>query len=244
MAFSKTTTLFFNTQEFVPFNYSKNKEASGPVVEIIKEVCSQLDIKCKFKVLPWRRAQSEVKSGLADALFVVGKNKKREEWLHFSLPIITTEYGFFVLNTNSLNYLDIKDIQGYKVGVYGPSNTSNSLNKIGVKLIDNNLTPLDITISYDDVLSFKMLNKKNRDTQAVYSNKDVGNELIKQYNLKNIRYAGKQKSLDYFIAFSKTTVSKEIVDRFNDVLYEMHHNKKLQNILDKYSLDAAVIPSQ
>ena len=239
--FSKENRLYFNTQEFSPFNYSKDKKAAGPVVDIIKVVCSQIKIECEFKVLPWRRAQKDVKEGLSDALFVVGKNRERERWLHFSLPIIITEYGFFVLKSNNLKYKELKDIQGYTIGVYGPSNTSNSLTKIGNELIKNNLLPLNIRISYDDVLSFKMLNKKNRGIQAVYSNKDVGNELIKKYHLDNIRYAGKQKSLNYFIAFSKTTVSKEVVEKFNNVLYEMYFNNKLQTILDKYSLEAAKI---
>ena len=238
-AFSKNKKLYFNTQEFTPFNYTKNKKAAGPVVEIIKEVCANIDIECESKVLPWRRAQNEVKNGLADGLFVVGKNAKREEWLYFSFPIINTEYGFFVLDSNKLVYKDMNDIQGYNVGVYGPSNTSNSLKKIGANLIEKNLSPINIRISYDDVLSFKMLNKKDRDIQAVYSNKDVGNELIRQYNLKNIRYAGKQKSLNYFIAFSKKTVSEKIVNKFNNALQEMYHNKKLQKILDKYSLETA-----
>lgn len=239
--FSKEKKLYFNTQEFSPFNYTKDSKASGPIVDIIKEVCIQIPIECEFKVLPWRRAQQEVKEGLSDALFVVGKNKERESWLHFSLPIINTEYGFFVLKSDNLVYTDTADIQGYKVGVYGPSNTSNSLKKISNELIKNNLSPLNMTMSYDDVLSFKMLNKQNRDIQAVYSNKDVGNELIKKYHLDNIRYAGKQRSLNYFIAFSKATVSKEVVADFNNVLFEMHQNKTLQNILDKYSLKAATI---
>lgn len=239
--FAQSKTLVFNTQEFAPFNYKKNGKAAGPVVEIINEVCQQIQLKCAFKVLPWRRAQKEVEVGLSDALFVVGKNKKREEWLHFSLPIIKTEYGFFVLKLNKLTYKDISDIQGYQIGVFGPSNTSNSLNKIGIKLIKEGFSAIDITMSYDDVLSFKMLNKKNRGLQAVYSNKDVGNKIIKKHGLKNLKYLGKHKELNYYIAFSKKTVPVEIVEKFNKKLRQMHYSKKLERILEKYSLSGANI---
>ena len=235
------TKLLFNTQEFKPFNYKKDMEAVGPVVQIIKKVCAKMGIKCEFKVLPWRRAQKEVELEVADALFVVGKNIKRQEWLYFSHPIIKTEYGFFVSNSNKRKFNSIDDIQGYNVGVYGPSNTSHSLNKIGVQLIEKGLYPIDITMSYDDILSFKMLNKEDRNIHAVYSNKDVGNSIIKEFNLKNIRYFGKQKNLNYYIAFSKKTVAIDIVEKFNILLHQMYINKSLQKILDQYSLTTADI---
>jgi len=239
--FAKEKTLHFNTQEFPPFNYSFNKKAAGPIVEIINHVCKKIEIKCVHRVLPWRRAQKEVRLGLADALYVIGKNKSRESWLHFSLPILTTEYGFFVLKLNQLSYKDISDVQGYNIGVYGPSNTSDSLNKIGVKLVQKGLSPIDITMSYDDVLSFKMLNKKTRNLQSVYSNKDVGNKIIKNYNLNNLKYLGTHKTLNYYIGFSKSTVSKEIVSQFNNILAQMYQHKELQTFLAQYNLKSATL---
>jgi len=238
-SFAKDTELIFNTQEFSPFNYSSSGKAAGPVLEVINAVCAKLKISCIHKVMPWRRAQKEVRDGDADGLFVVGKNKSRESWLYFSLPIITTEYGFFVLKSNTKTFKTLDDIQGYKVGVFGPSNTSNSLLKISEKLEDDNKTPLDIRTLYDDTLVFKQLNSETRGLQAVYSNKDVGNDLIKKLNLKNLKYMGKQKELNYYISFSKKTVSKEMVDKFNQVLRNMHLNNELKYILEKYSLQSA-----
>ena len=240
-SFAKDTELIFNTQEFAPFNYSLDGKTAGPVLEIINRVCSKLKISCKSKVMPWRRAIKEVREGEADGLFVVGKNKTRESWLYFSLPIITTEYGFFVLKSNHKVYKSKTDIQGYKVGVFGPSNTHNSLLKISEQLEDENKVPLDIRTLYDDSLVFKQLNSQTRGLQAVYSNKDVGNGLIKKLNLKNLRYMGKQKELNYYISFSKKTVSKEMVDKFNGILLTMHLNNELKNILEKYSLQKAIL---
>jgi len=238
---AKEIKLYFNTQEFPPFNYSKNNKAAGPVVEILNRVCKKIDIKCVSRVLPWRRAQKEVAAGLADGLFVVGHNKSRDIWLNFSLPIITTEYGFFVLKSNNTKYKSLEDIEGYKIGVFGPSNTSDSLKKINKQLSMENKDSIIIRESHDDILVFKQLNTQRRGLQAVYSNKDVGHELIHKYKLDNLKYLGKQKELNYFIAFSKYTVSKEVVDMFNEVILNMHHNKELQDILSKYNLKSALI---
>ena len=237
--YAQKLLLRFNTDEFAPFTYSLEGKAAGPVVDIVNYVCEKLDISCVHSDLPWRRAEKELKEGESDGLYVVGKNKTRTSWLYFSLPIITTQYGFFVLKSNPKVYKTIEDIQGYKIGVFGPSNTSNSLDKINEQLKSDNKIPINIRILYDDSLVFKQLNSQNRGLHAVYSNKDVGNDFIQKLNLKDIKYMGKQKELNYYISFSKKTVSKYLVEKFNEVIKDMHENNKLQEILDKYFLTSA-----
>lgn len=239
VVFAEKTKLIFNTQEFSPFNYSVNGKASGPVVDIINEVCLRNNFECTFNVLQWKKAQSSVKIGEADALFVVGKNKHREKWLNFSLPLIKTEYGFFVRNTNTLDYKKISDIQGYNIGVFGPSNTSLSLKNIDRKLKKEKLQTLKIRVLVDDVPVFKQLSEEKNGMKAAFSNKDVGNNIISQNKISNLRYAGKERELDYFIAFSKSTVSIDTVDRFNNTLSKMYKSNKLQGILSKYNLASA-----
>jgi len=60
---SPADELKFNTQDFVPFNYEIDGVVSGPAADIIRRVCEKMDITCTFKLLPWRRAQKEVKNG-------------------------------------------------------------------------------------------------------------------------------------------------------------------------------------
>ena len=236
------TELKLNTQDFPPFNYEINGIVSGPAADIIREVCKEMKISCSFKLLPWRRAQANVKKGKANALFVVGWNKERDKWLHFSHPIIETEYGFFVLKTNTLQFKQISDIEGYRVGVYGPSNTSKSLENLRDQMEENQLHKITIETKHDDILVFKMLNQ-NRNLDAVYSNRDVGNMIIKKLSLKNIRYAGPERKLKYYIAFSKQFTDNKVVDRFNAALLDLYKRGVIQNILKEHSLNPAREPS-
>ena len=66
--------LVFYTQEFAPFSYSENGRVAGPGVEIIQKACDNINVKCVIEVLPWVRAQEEVKRGNADGMFFVGKH--------------------------------------------------------------------------------------------------------------------------------------------------------------------------
>lgn len=224
--------LKFTTQDFRPFSYIQNNQVAGPAVEIITEVCKESQISCSFKLYPWTRAQEFVRDGSAHGMFVIGWNKKRTEWLHFSPPILNTEYGFFVHEDNPLKFKTVDDVKGYTVGVFGPSNTSRSLEKIKETIGD-----MRIDMTPDDESAFKKLSIGR--VTAVFSNRDVGYALIKKLNLKNIRYAGQQRTLQYYIGFSKEHTDKAIVDQFNASFLKLHKKGVIQTILKKYNMDAA-----
>ncbi len=226
--------LVFDTQDFLPFSYKIDGEIKGPGVDIIEAVCEKINVDCSFRLLPWTRAQNEVKTGKANAMFVIGWNKARDEWLYFTPPILKTEYGFFVKDDNPLEFKAESDIKGYKVGVFGPSNTSKSLEKIKVNLGD-----LTIDMRPDDESGFKKLSGGRVD--AVFSNRDVGAAMIKKINLTNLRYAGKQRELNYYIGFSKEFNDKAIVDAFNSGFIELYKDGTITKILDKYYMEPAVI---
>jgi len=231
--------LTFNTQEFAPFNYSIGGVVSGPVVEVVSTVCTVAKIKCRFKSLPWRRAQADVKTGKANGMFVIGWNKERAKWLNFSPPILNTEYGFFVRNSNNLEFREISDIAGYSIGVYGPSNTSNSLEKIKSDLEALGADTISIDLRPYDETGFRKLSLGRVD--AVYSNRDVGVVLTHKLGLKNVRYAGSQKRLKYYVGFSKAHTDKALVDRFNAAFNKLHAQGAIQKILVSYGMEPSAL---
>jgi len=229
------TELRFNTQEFAPFNYTIDGLVSGPAVDTINRICQEMRIACKFSVLPWRRAQAEVKQGLAHALFVIGWNEKRATWLHFSPPLLKTEYGFFVQKNNHLEFENANDISGYVVAVYGPSNTSHSLSEVKKKRDGTGFETISIDMQPDDESGFRKLALGR--VGAVYSNRDVGFALIKKIGLKNIRYAGDHKKLQYYIGFSKEHTDRKLVEKFNFTFRELHKLGDIQRIIRSYQLE-------
>ena len=224
--------LKFNTQRFEPFNYEVNGVVSGPTADIIRRVCSEMKITCTFNLLPWRRAQEEVASGVAHGLFTIGWNEQRAKTLYFSPTLMNTEYGFFVRNDNPLKFKHVSDVKGYTVGVFGPSNTSFFLEKIKAEIKD-----LTIDMTPEDESAFKKLSLGRVD--AVYSNKDVGYFLMDKLNIKNIRYAGFHTGLKYYVGFSQKFTDKKVVDQFNATFRNLHKRGVIQEILARYKMDAA-----
>ena len=183
-------------------------------------------------LLPWRRAQDEVANGTAHSLFVIGWNEERAKTLYFSPPILNTEYGFFVRDNNPLKFKQNSDVKGYTVGVFGPSNTATSLEKIKAEIKD-----LTIDMTPDDEAAFKKLSLGR--VEAVFSNRDVGNDMMRKLSLKNLRYSGRQQSLKYYIGFSQKFTDKNLVDQFNTTFRNLHKRGVIQEILAKYKMDAA-----
>jgi len=226
--------LIFNTQDFAPFTYMNGDVVAGPAVDIIKAVCKEAGIAYSIRLLPWTRAQDEVKKGTSHALFLIGWNKERAETFYFSPPILNTEYGIFVNADSTLKYTTPVQLRGYTIGVYGPSNTSTSLDELKKKRPD-----IVVDMTPDDVAAFKKLELKR--VSAVYSNRDVGAALISRLKLVNVRYAGTDKPLKYYIGFSKEFVDKAVFDRFVQAYKDLYAEGAIKKILDSYGLTIAAL---
>jgi polar amino acid transport system substrate-binding protein len=230
--------LKFTTQDFPPFSYSIDGAVSGPAVDIIRRVCMEMTAKCSFRLLPWSRAQQQVRKGEANGMFVIGWNKKRSKWVHFTPPIINTEYGIFVKRSNSLKFAKLSDVSGYTIGVYGPSNTSNSLKKIQAKMAKDGLKAISIDMRPDDESGFKKLALGRID--AVFSNRDVGHALIAKLGLQDkIRYSGAQRKLKYYIGFSMAHNDKGVLQAFDAAYRKLHKSGAVKKILDKHSMEVS-----
>ncbi|MCG8571717.1 MAG: transporter substrate-binding domain-containing protein [Spirochaetes bacterium] len=226
--------MIFNTQNFPPFTYEEGQLPQGPAVKIIEAVCQEMGMEYKINIFPWSRSQMLTRTNKAHAMFLIGWNEERSEWLHFSHPIIETEYGFFLNKNSSMKYQNINDLEGWNIGVYGPSNTSHNLD-----LIKQEINSIQILINPKNETGF--INLELERINAVYSNRDVGSILMKQMDLKNIYYAGMHKKLKYYIGFSKENVEIERVNQFNQAYFKLYQEGSIKKILTQYNLDIAVL---
>lgn len=234
-------TILLNTQNFAPFHYQgiRRGEVDGPVPQIVRLVCREAGINCRIILYDdWRRAQENVKNGLADGMFVIAWNSRRAQWLHRSSALIETEYGLFVRDDDDLQFKEALEqpiiMEGYTVGVYGPSGTSNSLVKLKVAFENKDVT-LQINMEADDKPLFEKLSL-SKGRFAVYTNRIVAESIIKGLGLSNIRYAGKHRSLSYYVGFSKQRVPLTLVEKFNQAYARMIDQGEIRSIMANHSM--------
>ncbi|WMW66756.1 transporter substrate-binding domain-containing protein [Nitratidesulfovibrio liaohensis] len=225
--------LVFVTQQYPPFNYLERGEGTervgGPVAEIITMACARMGVGCTFRLLPWARAQQEVRSGAADGIFTIGFVPERQQWLHFCPPLLRVEYGFFVRMENPLHYVTPRDVTGYRVGGYGPSLTSDILGQLARQV------PMTVDVAPDNDAGFLKLAQGRID--AVFSNRENGLATIALLRIANLRYAGWHSRVDYTVAFSRQT-APEVVEAFEAALRELHREGELQRCLARYGLQS------
>ncbi|MEH6626393.1 MAG: transporter substrate-binding domain-containing protein [Motiliproteus sp.] len=233
--------LIFVTQDFPPFNYLEEGQVKGAVVELIDLVCKDMQRLCEHQLLPWNRAQSRIRQGVADGIYTIGRNPEREQWLLFSPAILTTEYGFFVHQNNPIQINAPEDIRDYQVGVYGPSNSSRSLQVFrGDKVVGGNTVKdqrqpiFKIYMTPNDEAGFRQLPIGRID--AVYSNRDAGWAMIRKLGLSDIRYSSSQKSLDYYIGFSKQFADRDAVNEFQQSYLKLLRQGAVAQVLAPYKL--------
>jgi polar amino acid transport system substrate-binding protein len=236
-AFAKDL-LRFVTLEFEPFIYGEDQKVAGPGRDVIAQVCVAADIDCTFDIFPWRRAQELIRSGDADGMMVIGRNPGREEWLYFSPPMFRTEYGFFVNAENSIDFEDISQIAGYRVGVFAPSNTATQLEGVRSKMIGAGIAAIEIDSHPDDLAGLRKLAAGRVD--AVYSNRDRGRGIISAQQLEGkVRYAGVHQEIFYYAGIAKEYSNRAAIDTFFEAWRELFRPETAQKIILSYGLEPA-----
>jgi polar amino acid transport system substrate-binding protein len=195
---------------------------------VIRVVCQEAQLNCVLRLYEWGHAQELVKQGKAHGMFVIGWNAARAKFLRRSLPIIETEYGFFVRADDPLTYREIADMRDYTIGVFGPSNTSRTLRQI-----ENTLRAQDMRIhikeTRDDKPLFQEL-AEGSGVRAVFSNKDVGNAILNGLGVTNVKYAGQYKVLLYYVGFSQKLVPATTVEKFDAAFRKLRRAGVVQEI--------------
>ena len=230
----------FVTLEFAPFIYGENQKVAGPGRDIIEAVCAEAKLECSYDIYPWRRAQELMKSGDADAMMVIGRNPKREEWIRFSPPHFRTEYGLFVKAENELKFSDVSQLEGLRIGVFAPSNTATQLTGIRDQMVAQDLKPIEIDERPDDASGFRKLAAGR--LEAVYSNRDRGQQILEAEGLvEQVRYAGGHQAIFYYAGFARSYPDQELLDRFDDAWRALFRRGEAQKIIRSYGLEPAKV---
>ncbi len=185
-----------------------------------------------------RRAKDQIAKGQATGIFPFGWFPKRAEKFYFSIPFMLTEYGIFVSSSHQDKISGMEDLQSMQVGVFGPSNTSNSLENLKKKMVDAGLKPIKIIMKRDEDGNLIRMLASNR-IDAYYSNRALGEFRAKQFNVTGVKYAWEAKQLLYFVAFPKATTDEALVKKFNQAALKVFAKKGyLESKLSKWDISA------
>ena len=104
-------------ENFVPFTYSENGQAKGIDVDITKELCRRINVRCNIEFVPFNRMLLYTKQGKVDGGLSPFKTPGREEFAYFlKYPVHYSTYNIFVKKGHEFQFQKIEDLYGKKIG--------------------------------------------------------------------------------------------------------------------------------
>ncbi|BBH53069.1 substrate-binding periplasmic protein [Fluviispira sanaruensis] len=199
--------LIINTQEWPPYQYFKGNKFDGSATTVVECVLKKMKLKYQIRVLPWKRAQEEVKLGQAQAFYSAGITDERNSYATPTNKIATYKW-YWYLKSNSSFQPNLKGFKekaevAAKLGtgpetflieqkynlVSSPKDISNLFDMLEAKRFDAFLSPSEPAI--DEMRKrnwneskFKIIFHSENDLVFYFSKKFVANNknVVNQFN--------------------------------------------------------------
>ena len=234
-----STELKFVSEPLAPFimQASGTNRVTGPMADVLQAVCERIRSQCSVEVYPWRRAYKMVESGEVDGILPFFHTLEREKIFFMSDVVVETAFSVFAMNASNLRYSQPRDLDGLKIGVYGPSGISSTVEAL---LKSGSTGKAEIALNNLSVLRMLAAGRYgNADTAVGVLNRDVGLYLMNSEGIQGLKVVGDLQKVAYAIGLSRKKVTNLQFQQFNDALKALTHEGTIRAILDKYGMKAA-----
>ncbi|MFH0735380.1 MAG: transporter substrate-binding domain-containing protein [bacterium] len=108
----------FITENYKPLNYQEGTEIKGLAPDVLREICTSLNIPFEVSVLPWEEGyRTTLNTGNA-VLFSTILNSTRKDLFKWAGPIASLDWTFYSLSTSTITISSLDDAKSVsKIGV-------------------------------------------------------------------------------------------------------------------------------
>lgn len=205
--------LVLTSQDLAPLgSFDAEGNYGGIAYQVVAHVLGEMNIPYELRVLPWARAQNEVKLGRAHGFFAGSKNDERESYAVMSEIIADQQWVWYQLNSNYVDPQDPDFKTTRTVGSYIGANMLDWLYEEGYRVA---LSPRETESLFAMLLSEKRVD-------AILANNLVAAEIIQRDNLQGLLTATVERSMPLGVYFSKAFISQnpDFLPEFNQRVLE------------------------
>jgi polar amino acid transport system substrate-binding protein len=107
----------FITEEFKPLNYTENGVLTGLAPELLREICSRLNIPFETRVLPWEEGYALVQHDENAVLYSIILNEDRKDLFKWAGPYASLDWLFYAASQHQITLNSLEDAK--QVGSIG-----------------------------------------------------------------------------------------------------------------------------
>lgn len=143
-------TLHFVTEEYAPFNYSKDGKITGVAVDQVEAITKAAGIDMTIEIMPWARAFATAENKPMHCVFTTGYNRERADRFVWVNPLLKDQMVLLKRADGSRGPATMNDALHMKVGSQRGDFAVEALEDLGFTNID---LAADIDISVRKLLS-------------------------------------------------------------------------------------------
>ena len=113
---ARAEVLTVYTEEFPPYNYTKDNQIRGVSTEVVKEVLIRAGLDYQLISLPWARALKESQARPNSLIFSISRRKDREKLFHWIGVITPSVHSVFSLTGRTdISLRRLSDLKEYSI---------------------------------------------------------------------------------------------------------------------------------
>jgi len=214
--------------EWPPY-LSQDLEHYGVVSRVVTEAFALEGVKVEYGFFSWKRAYELAKEGEWDGSLVWLYTPEREEYFHYSEPVMYCNYVFWHLKSYEFDWDNIEDLEGVTIGGtwgYFYEEAFSNLEKAGKVQVE--------WVSQDE-LNFEKLLKGRIDIypQDIYVGQSMLQKNFAPQQIQLLTYHPRPISVDpmCLILSRKVEENERLIILFNRGLERLRQNGKLDEYL-------------
>lgn len=191
----------------------RGDQLSGPVIDLLEIIFSEMDIKVSFISLPWARALKRMKSGKLDMIPVIFYTDERAEFMEFTEPYTEVPTSIFVPQGKTFQFVSLASLVGKQGLIMRGDSISSEFESY-----KSNLNLIEIA-GYDQMIRMIAANRVDYAVAAQYGFLVKAKKLKMEAEIEMLPKPIASRSLHF--AFSKKSPYVKYLPKVNELLKQL-----------------------
>lgn len=219
------------TEEFPPYNFTKNGKITGFSTEVVDAVLKEIKVQGTIQSLPWARAYETVQETPDVLIYSIGRSKERDKLFKWVGVIAPTNYYLFSWSGKNIKVGRLDDAKRYQIGTVNEDVGEQFLMSKGFVKGQNLQSSVKYELNYEKLKAGRVDLWIMPELGAYFLARQAGDDPVKMlvhaYQLTDLGSDG------YYMAFGAKT-SDAVVDRFRRGLETIKKNGTFDALKKKW----------